>query len=80
MSEFNTTEMPPHISCPECKDEGKRILHTLFSCELEAELGDQWTWHLLNHDETSKFQWPDTFATKKAAKAHINSILGEELI
>ncbi len=76
----NTTKMPAHISCPECKDEGKRILHTSISFLEEDEIGDQWSWHLLNHDLTSKFQWPDTFATKQAAKAHLNSCLGEDLL
>ena len=78
MSKFNTTKMPSHISCPECKDEGKFLMHVNFMCELEAELGDQWTWHLMNHDNTSKFQWPETFPTKKAAQRHINSFVGED--
>ena len=77
---YNTTKMPDHICCPECKDDGKRILHTSIECELDALRGDRWTWHLMNHDDTSKFQWPDTFVSKQAAKAHLNSCLGEDLL
>jgi hypothetical protein len=85
--------MPSHISCPECKEEGKHILHIVFSMALEGdpmaleeddpmaleeEIEDPWTWHLMNHDQTSKFQWPDTFPTKAAAQAHINGLLDVE--
>ena len=76
---YNTTKMPDHICCPECKDEGKRIMHTSFLYTKEEELGDQWTWHLMNHDNTSKFQWPCTFPTRESARANLNALVGEDL-
>ena len=85
----NTTEMPPHITCPECKEEGKRIIHTAVVHDLpdtlptgvvEQDLLDgtarlcvdgDWTWELLNHDGTSKFEWPDSFSSQNEASEHI---------
>ena len=64
----NTTKMPKRISCPECKKEGKSIIHTAVVHDLPD--GD-WTWQLLNHDGTSKFEWPGPFSSQNEAEKHI---------
>lgn len=71
----NTTEVPEHISCPECKDEGKYIMHAFFAKDLPD---GEWSWHLMNHDKTSKFQWPTLFPTKDAAQKHLFGLMEYE--
>jgi hypothetical protein len=68
----NTTEIPDHIFCPECKEEGTPRMHMHFEKILPDGL---WSWHILDHDGTSKFQWPREFESKEAAKEHITSII-----
>ncbi len=67
--------MPPHISCPECKEEGKHIMHIAFTTLVEDNPEGEWNWELTNHDGTSKWQWPTSFLSRDAAKAHIQEIM-----
>ena len=79
----NTTDIPERIFCPECQEEGTPRMHMHFEKILPDGL---WFWHILEHDGTSKFQWPTGFESNKEAKDHIASIvesaensLGEEI-
>ncbi len=66
-------KLPEQLSCPECKEKGERLIHWGFLCDDYPD--GEWSWNIMNHDETSKFKWPTAFASKDAAKTHVNSIL-----
>ena len=66
-------KVPSPLSCPECVENGERRIHWCFS-QVDPPNG-QWSWHVMNHDETSKFEWPASFDSLNEAKAHVNSIL-----
>ncbi len=52
---------PKQASCLECKAEGNFIIHTAIMKDLPD---GAWSWHLLNHDKTSKFKFPKDFESK----------------
>ncbi len=70
-----TPERPDTFTCLECKEEGKYRLHTALTKDLPD---GEWSWEILNHDTTPKFQWPKSFESKKVAQTHLNSMIGLE--
>ena len=72
-----TTEMPDRFSCDECRDEGKYIMHFAFSQYVEEMPDGPWYWNIMNHDKTSKFQWPNTFETKAKAEAFVLALVDD---
>ena len=74
-----TTELPDRLSCDECKEAGKGRIHFAYSQYVDEAPDGPWTFDILNHDGTSRFQWPYDFETKTKAEAFIQNILDEAL-
>ena len=72
------SKLPKQLSCPECKDEGKYLIHISVSKYLDDVSDKPWSWEFLNHDGTSKFKCPVSFTSSIEAKAHISSFLEED--
>ena len=71
------TEMPDRLSCDECREEGKNIIHFSYSQYLDEAPDGPWFWDIMNHDKTSKFQWPESFDTKPKAVAFVQKLLDD---
>jgi hypothetical protein len=68
------TKLPERLSCDQCRDDGKGIIHFAFSLALEDE-PMEWTFQILNHDKTVKFIWPHSFESKAKAVAFVQGLL-----
>ena len=68
-------KIPSPLSCSECLENGKRVIHFAFEQD-DFPKGD-WSWNILGHDQTSRFRWPACFDSRNEARAHINAIIEE---
>ncbi len=69
------------LFCQECKDENKHIIHVAYFVDVDGNQSPPttdslWGWAILNHDGSTKQEWPGKFASNQAAKDHLNGLIG----
>ena len=74
-------DLSKSLVCQECKEKGKHIMHIAFFTDVEGP-GTQpdpdslWGWAVLDHDNSTKQEWPGKFVSNQAARDHLNGLVG----
>ena len=71
-----THKLPERLSCDQCREDGKGIIHFAYVRALEEE-PREWTFEIQNHDKTTKFRWPQGFNSKAKAVEFVQKLLDD---
>ena len=72
---MSDSQLPETFSCPECKAEGKNIIHIAFSSY--ADDRDSYKLEVVDHNAKSKFIYPTVFPSVEEAKQFLVDLVTE---